>query len=65
MGIPVSSVKKSADVSGVTVVVGADWRDGSVYPKKDAPKAGDIPSSANALNGDDKKCMDVYAPYRW
>lgn len=66
VGIPVSAVKKSADVSEITVVVGADWREGGVYPKKDVPKAGDIPDTANAINGDKKDaCMDVYAPYRW
>jgi len=66
LGIPVSSVKKSTDVSGVTVVVGADWRTGTTYPKKSAPKAGDLPSSSDAINGsDDGQCMDVYQPYRW
>ncbi|MEV2213645.1 LCP family protein [Streptomyces sp. NPDC050997] len=66
LGIPVSSVKKSTDVSGVTVVVGADWRTGTAYPKTSAPKAGDLPSSSDAINGsDDGQCMDVYQPYRW
>jgi LCP family protein required for cell wall assembly len=65
LGIPVSSVKKSTDVSGVTVVVGADWRTGTAYPKQSAPKAGDLPSTSDALNGAEAKCMDVYPPYRW
>ncbi|MES5822076.1 LCP family protein [Streptomyces sp. RG80] len=66
LGIPLSSVKKSTDVSGVTLVVGADWREGTAYPKKSDPKAGDLPSNADELNGaDSSKCMDVYAPYRW
>ena len=65
LGIPMSSVKKSADVSGVTVVVGADWRTGDTFPKKSAPKAGDVPTTADALNGSDTdKCMDVYGPYK-
>ncbi|MFI6855748.1 LCP family protein [Streptomyces sp. NPDC050416] len=66
LGIPASSVRRSTDVSGVTVVVGTDWRTGTAYPKQPAPKAGDLPGDADALNGSDTgKCMDVYAPYRW
>nr|WP_037895707.1 LCP family protein [Streptomyces sp. Tu 6176] len=66
LGIPTSSVKKSTDVSGVTLVVGPDWRKGNSYPKQEAPKAGDIPENSDAINGaDTKQCMDVYAPYRW
>ncbi|MFE2041109.1 LCP family protein [Streptomyces sp. NPDC059477] len=66
LGIPLSSVRRSTEVSGVTLVVGSDWRDGTAYPKQQAPKAGDIPDSADAINGsDDSPCMEVYAPYRW
>ncbi|MFI9806185.1 LCP family protein [Streptomyces sp. NPDC052301] len=66
LGIPVSSVQKSTDVSGVTVVVGADWRTGTSYPKQSKPKAGDLPEGTDAVNGSDKsKCMDVYKPYQW
>ncbi|MFJ4977306.1 LCP family protein [Streptomyces coeruleorubidus] len=66
LGVPASSVRRSTDVSGVTVVVGADWRTGTAYPKQPAPKAGDLPGDADALNGSDAgQCMDVYAPYRW
>ncbi|MFF3910613.1 LCP family protein [Streptomyces sp. NPDC001848] len=66
LGIPMSSVKKSTDVSGVTVIVGSDWRTGTSYPKQSAPKAGDLPSNSDALNGSDTgQCMDVYRPYRW
>ncbi|MFF4804886.1 LCP family protein [Streptomyces sp. NPDC001351] len=66
LGIPLSSVQKSTDVSGVTVVVGADWRTGTAYPKQSKPKAGDLPGNADAINGSDKsQCMDVYGPYRW
>jgi LCP family protein required for cell wall assembly len=66
LGIPASSVKRSTDVSGVTVVVGADWRTGATYPKKKEPKAGDLPSTSDAINGSDtSQCMDVYKPYRW
>ncbi|MER7841754.1 LCP family protein [Streptomyces sp. NPDC096040] len=66
LGIPVGQVKQTTDVSGVTLVVGADWRDGMTYPKQSAPKAGELPDNSDAINGSDtKQCMDVYAPYRW
>ncbi|MET8584828.1 LCP family protein [Streptomyces collinus] len=66
LGIPLGSVKQSTDVSGVTVVVGADWRTGSSYPKQSKPKAGDLPAGTDAINGSDSgKCMDVYKPYQW
>jgi hypothetical protein len=66
LGIPSGAVQKSTDVSGVTVIVGADWRSGTAYPHQDPPKAGDIPENSDAINGaDTSQCMDVYAPYRW
>ncbi|MFF7446135.1 MULTISPECIES: LCP family protein [unclassified Streptomyces] len=66
LGIPLSSVKKSTEVSGVTLLVGADWREGTTYPKESAPKAGDLPKDADEINGADSgQCMDVYKPYRW
>ncbi|WP_203731585.1 LCP family protein [Streptomyces sp. SID12501] len=66
LGIPASSVKKSTDVSGVTVTVGADWREGKAYPKQAAPKAGQLPATADKVVGSDTgACMEVYSPYRW
>ncbi|MCX4881215.1 LCP family protein [Streptomyces sp. NBC_00847] len=66
LGIPMSAVKRSTDVSGVTVVVGSDWRTGTHYPKTAKPKAGDLPSGSDAINGSDATpCMDVYKPYQW
>ncbi|MEU9354777.1 LCP family protein [Streptomyces griseoloalbus] len=66
LGIPPGSVSRSADVQGVTVVVGADWREGTAYPKQSPPEAGDLPADADALNGSETgACMDVYRPYRW
>jgi LCP family protein required for cell wall assembly len=64
LGIPASSVKRSTDVSGVTLVVGADWREGTTYraPGEDD----DVPESAQALNGaDDKACMHVNPGFTW
>lgn len=66
LNVPMSSVRRSTDVTGVTVVVGADWRTGVAYPQESAPEPGDLPDNSDALNGsDDSQCMDVYAPYRW
>ncbi|MER6998628.1 LCP family protein [Streptomyces sp. NPDC000410] len=65
LGIPVASVKKSTEVTGVTVVVGADWREGDAYPK---PKVDDnkTPTSSNPLNGaNDKACMQVDPNFTW
>ncbi|MFD7691559.1 LCP family protein [Streptomyces sp. NPDC059781] len=66
LGIPASATRRSTDVSGVTVDIGADWRTGTSYPRQKKPEAGDLPDSSDALNGSDTgKCMDVYKPYRW
>ncbi|SNX61663.1 LytR family transcriptional attenuator [Streptomyces sp. TLI_55] len=64
LGVPTSSVKKSTDVSGVTLVVGADWRSGTAYQ---APAESDrTPSTADAINGaDDTKCMHVNPDFTW
>ncbi|MFI6562557.1 LCP family protein [Streptomyces sp. NPDC050534] len=64
LGVPESSVEKSADVDGVTLVVGADWRSGTTYTAaKDDDK---IPESAQAINGsDEKQCMHVNPGYTW
>ncbi|MFG3251902.1 LCP family protein [Streptomyces sp. NPDC048187] len=64
LGIPASSVQRSTDVSGVTLVVGADWREGTAY---EAPGSDDrTPESAEALNGaDDSACMHVNPAFTW
>ncbi|MFJ9537303.1 LCP family protein [Streptomyces sp. NPDC101225] len=65
LGIPLSSVQRSTDVSGVTLAVGADWRAGASYQHAE-PEGDGLPSSADSINGSDSsQCMDVYAPYRW
>ncbi|MFD5631763.1 MULTISPECIES: LCP family protein [unclassified Streptomyces] len=64
LGIPTSSVQKSTDVSGVTLVVGADWREGTAY--KAEAEDNTTPDTAEALNGADKKaCMHVDPDYTW
>ncbi|MGW0391894.1 LCP family protein [Streptomyces sp. NPDC003042] len=66
LGIPASSVQQSAAVSRMTLIVGADWREGAAYPQQAPPEAGSVPDTADALNGSDTgACMDVYKPYRW
>ncbi|WP_431967728.1 LCP family protein [Actinacidiphila sp. bgisy160] len=63
--LPGSVVKESSHVASVTLVVGADWRDGTVFHGA-ADDDGALPTSAGALNGaNDSACMDVYRPYRW
>ncbi|MEU5798274.1 LytR family transcriptional regulator [Streptomyces lavendulae] len=66
LGLPATAVKQTTSVSGVTLLLGADWRTGTTFPKQSKPKAGDVPSNADAINGADKGgCMDVYKPYQW
>lgn len=64
LGIPLSSVKRSTEVSGVTLVVGADWRQGTAYR---APAEDDrTPDTAEVLNGaDDTACMHVNPRFTW
>ncbi|MFI2783263.1 LCP family protein [Streptomyces sp. ALB3] len=64
LGIPASQVKKSADVSGIVLAVGADWREDGAYPAKAAEEK--TPDSANPLNGaDEKACMHVNPGFTW
>ncbi|MEU1273987.1 LCP family protein [Streptomyces sp. NPDC005799] len=64
LGVPTAQVKKSTDVDGVTVVVGADWRSGTTYTAADDDDS--TPSSASALNGaDTTACMHVDPDYTW
>ncbi|NGO13938.1 LCP family protein [Streptomyces sp. HC44] len=64
LGVPLSSVERSTNVSGVTLVVGADWREGTTYK---AQKEDDkTPDTAEALNGADKTaCMEVDPDFTW
>ncbi|WP_343234654.1 MULTISPECIES: LCP family protein [unclassified Streptomyces] len=65
LGIPAGSVQKAAGAAKITLVVGADWREGNAYPQQAAPEAGAVPESADVLNGTDTGCMDIYSVYRW
>jgi hypothetical protein len=64
LGFRVCSVEKSTSVSGVTLVVGADWREGTTY--KAEAEDNTTPDTAEALNGaDDTACMHVNPNYTW
>ncbi|WP_432096225.1 LCP family protein [Streptomyces sp. bgisy100] len=69
LGLPDSAVRPAAEVSQVTLVIGADWRTGTEYPKSaGSEKHGDekAPDSADALKGDDKSaCMKVNPANVW
>jgi hypothetical protein len=57
-------VRRSTDVSGVTLVVGADWREGTVY--KAPEENNEVPETAEAHNGaDDEACMKVNPAFTW
>ncbi|AQS72157.1 transcriptional regulator [Streptomyces pactum] len=64
LGVPADAVRRSTDVSGVTLTVGADWREGTTYR---APASDDrTPESAEALNGaDESACMHVNPAFTW
>ncbi|MEW1616428.1 MULTISPECIES: LCP family protein [unclassified Streptomyces] len=63
LGIPVSQVKKSTDVSGIALAVGADWREDGAYPVSKGTEK--TPDSAGAQNGEEKGCMKVNPQYTW
>jgi hypothetical protein len=64
LGIPLSSVEKSTEVSGVTLVVGADWRTGTAYKAKAEDDT--TPETADVLNGADTgACMKVNKNFTW
>lgn len=67
LGIPASAVRKSTDVSGVTLVVGADWRAGTAYKApKAAPVDNTAPDTAQAINASDtSQCMHVDPSFSW
>ncbi|MFI6879401.1 LCP family protein [Streptomyces sp. NPDC050400] len=65
LGIPLSSVKKSTDVTGVTLVVGADWRTGNAYPKKSVDDDKVLDKEQTQNGADDSKCMKVEQGYSW
>lgn len=63
LGIPLSQVKRSTDVSGISLAVGADWREDGAYPVSKGKEK--TPESAGAQNGEEKGCMEVDPKYSW
>ncbi|MEU2235352.1 LCP family protein [Streptomyces vietnamensis] len=61
LGLPATAVRADAKVTDLTLIVGADWREGSTY-KKPTVAAGDLPEGAN----DKTDCMTVNPKiYEW
>ncbi|MFE6458020.1 LCP family protein [Streptomyces cinereoruber] len=60
LGLPESAVRIDAKAGGIKLIVGADWREGTVY-KRPTHTAGDLPEGAD----DKAECMDVYSVYQW
>ncbi|MGD9485587.1 LCP family protein [Streptomyces sp. TRM70308] len=73
LGLPDSAVRHSADATGLTLVIGADWRQGATYPESATPSPGAEPPDDNAppesldgLHGDDSSaCMTVNPAATW
>jgi LCP family protein required for cell wall assembly len=68
IGLPERAVRQSAGVEEITLVVGADWREGSAYPEQAANREDEkleAPESADALGGEEKDCMSVNPRYTW
>ncbi|WP_335938478.1 LCP family protein [Streptomyces sp. PTD5-9] len=64
LGIPLASVKRSTDVTAITLTVGADWREAGEYAA--SAKKEKTPESARALNGDDEgACMKIQPGFGW
>ncbi|MFI8392064.1 LCP family protein [Streptomyces sp. NPDC085540] len=65
LGLPASSVQKSEEASGITLLVGKDWRTGNA-PTPPPPAPTVAPTSAHALNGDNEgACMAIQPGFTW
>ncbi|MFJ9829770.1 LCP family protein [Streptomyces sp. NPDC101160] len=60
LGLPETAARADAKVERITLVVGADWREGTTY-KKPQMAAGDLPEGAD----DKTDCMNVLPIYKW
>ncbi|MDT0346797.1 LCP family protein [Streptomyces litchfieldiae] len=72
LGLPHSAIRTSSDVEGLTLVIGADWREGTAYPEAAPDESGspeedepavDSEDIISGSNGDD--CMPVNPDYVW
>ncbi|GAA2414644.1 LCP family protein [Streptomyces glaucosporus] len=65
LGLPADALRKSDEVTGITLIVGADWRTGTLYPRAGKDDGG-VPASARALSGGDTgACMHVNPAFTW
>ncbi|MFF5924292.1 LCP family protein [Streptomyces flavochromogenes] len=60
LGLPDAKVRADAKAEGIALVIGADWREGTVF-KRPTSVAGDLPAGAD----DKTDCMDIYSVYKW
>ncbi|MBW1601856.1 LCP family protein [Streptomyces sp. JJ66] len=74
LGLPERAVQHSAGATGLTLVIGADWREGATYPATDTPAEDETtppddtqpPESLDGLNGKDTNaCMTVNPSATW
>ncbi|MEE1929328.1 LCP family protein [Streptomyces sp. TRM 70351] len=70
LGLPDRAVRHSAGEPGLTLTVGADWREGTAYPAPPGgapePSADEPPDSLDGLSGDDASaCMEVNPNATW
>ncbi|AXI77830.1 LCP family protein [Peterkaempfera bronchialis] len=67
--LPASALKESPSGGAPALVIGDDWTDGSTFPVRETPKAGDLPSSVEVKHASDKSdCMQVVpqgTTYTW
>ncbi|TSB18039.1 LCP family protein [Streptomyces benahoarensis] len=66
LGLPTSAVRESGSAEGLRLIVGNDWRTGTVYPKPagGGDDSGKAPENDSTLNGEDNKaCMKVNPQY--
>jgi LCP family protein required for cell wall assembly len=63
LGLPGSAVKQSSSVSGITLVIGADWTEGTSYPKANSGANKDVLNQSSALSASDKSACMKINPY--
>ncbi|MET8644890.1 LCP family protein [Streptomyces sp. NPDC004074] len=64
--LPPTVVKRSSSVTHITLVVGADWTEGTTYPVADAQNKQVVLANSSALNAsDDSACMRVNPADTW
>ncbi len=76
LGLPESAVRTSPTATGLTLIIGADWREGTSYPEQPDGGSGETPSPGgedSALDPEDvhsgadnrNDCMAVNPYYTW